>query len=721
MDYGSLHSGLPLVAAVFLALAAWGQARAESGPDGGPPWERFRTDHPRLFFNRNTFPVVRARALGPEREWFDNLRRRCDAMTGKAHPVRDHGGLAASAAFVHLVTGEERYLTLATGLLQRSIAYYRDCDRNNRSVNWYSTSRINAIAAYDWVYNFLSSEERRRLGRELLAHVDAVQPGRGKPTVHRRNTSSYTTGFYGTPSLLWYAGVATLGAGIDDARARDFTERGYDLYVKTLEHRRRATGDDGGAASPSLNYAWGAYPWAEFNFFHTMQSAFETDIAPQWPYVAHGVYYFLWNRLPGRRWFGSGDAYHDTNALPTWQTYTHLAQIRHFYGRAEPECAALAHWMQKQLEHQGYTSTWPCHPFLLTGLEQSPGPRPAGVQPLARHFESMGQIFMRSGDGPDDTYALFTAGGILAQHKHFDENNFVIFKQGFLALDSGTRPEPGSHLFQYYCRTVAHNCVLVRMEGERLPRYWGSRAPGEPDLPPANDGGMNRQVGAKMLAFETLPQYAYIASDATPCYNAEKCALALRQFVFVPPDHFVIFDRVVSRRPEYGKTWLLHTAREPKIEGDTFAAEHEQGRLFCRTLLPTDASIIKVGGPGRQFWNDGRNWPLPKGWRITDDTELLGQWRIKVSPGTSREADEFLHLIQVGDRRNLTGMDEARLISTDAHVGVEFNSMGRTVAVLFGLGGDPSGRITMTGGARPVARNFTTEVRKQAGLTGEAP
>ena len=46
---------------------------------------------------------------------------------------------------------------------------------------------------------------------------------------------------------------------------------------------------------------------------------------------------------------------------------------------------------------------------------------------------------MRSGRRPDSTYCLFTAGSKTAVHKHYDENNFVIFKNDFLALDSGTR------------------------------------------------------------------------------------------------------------------------------------------------------------------------------------------------------------------------------------------------------------------------------------------
>ena len=56
---------------------------------------------------------------------------------------------------------------------------------------------------------------------------------------------------------------------------------------------------------------------------------------------------------------------------------------------------------------------------------------------------------------------MFTSGGILEQHKHFDHNSFVIYKKGFLALDTGTRPEPGQHLTHYYAPTASKIGVLA--------------------------------------------------------------------------------------------------------------------------------------------------------------------------------------------------------------------------------------------------------------------
>jgi heparin/heparan-sulfate lyase len=468
-----------------------------------------------------------------------------------------------------------------------------------------------------------------------------------------------------------------------------------------------------------LNYALAAYPWAEFNFFHTFESATAVDIAADWPYVAYLPSYIFWNWLPGGREFGYGDAYHTTNLIRLRSLNLHLSQIVQFYAESLPECGEFAKWLLKKMPREE-SSSFPFARFLLTAMpDVKPAEHPADLMPTARHFEEMGQTFMRSGSGPNDTYALFTAGGILEMHKQYDHNNFVIYKKGFLAIDTGTRPEPGLHLSHYYCRTVAHNCVLIRMPDEQMPRYWGSPAPGEPKLSIPNDGGQREVIGSKVVAFESLPEYAYVAGDATDTYHPEKCRLALRQFLFLPPDHFVIFDRVISTRASYPKTWLLHTAQEPELLKNEFSCEQEEGKLFCRTLLPEHSMLKKIGGPGRQFWADKRNWSLPEGYRISDEHPLLGQWRVEVSPAEENEVDLFLHLIEVGDRgtESSTG---ATLIRKGDQVGVDIRAGEHRWAVVFGTEGRASGRVTRwLNGSEEFSRELIQEVEPQSGLYGK--
>jgi heparin/heparan-sulfate lyase len=266
--------------------------------------------------------------------------------------------------------------------------------------------------------------------------------------------------------------------------------------------------------------------------------------------------------------------------------------------------------------------------------------------------------------------------------------------------------------------------MLIRMPEETMPKYWGEvgfPAPGETLVPVPNDGGQNDLLGSEIVGFDENPYYVYIASDATKSYNPDKAGLVLRQLVFLPPDHFIIFDRVVSMKPEYKKTWMLHTATEPVISGDSFSADQDQGRLFCKTLFPENAKLNKVGGPGKQFWSGGQNWPIPDSnpdvnFNKSNTRELLGQWRMEISPDGERAEDFFLHLIQVGDR-SLTSIAETRSIKTLDQLGLQFQYGTMDYEVKFDIKNSAGGRISIKqNGNHLLQENFSKEIKSQKGL-----
>jgi heparin/heparan-sulfate lyase len=677
-----------------------------------PEWTgRIRRDHPRLFFNTDTWPEVRGRALGAEKAWYlstkqgvDRLMAELDLQTQVA--PRELGPAAAQAAFVFLVTDDTRYRDLAERCLDASLRFYDRCYRDRKTVNWYSTSRVHAICAWDWLYSHLDEGQRADLLARLVQAIDNVLQAR--PAIYRENMSGYDTGFYGVRNCLWFLGCTGFGTGIETDRINRWLVWGHDENLRMLEHRQRACGDDGGGASPTLGYVFGAYPWAEQNFFYTWLSSTGEDIAPRWPQSAWLANYVIWNWIgarPGPLEFGFGDTPHTTNELPLGQMYTHLANVRHLYGRSIPEAAALARHVQDILPHRGYSSSWFVYPFLLSRLESSPAALAPERLPRARHFETMGQIFMRSGTGPDDTYCLFTCGGSLSQHRHFDALNFVVYHRGFLALDSGTRyaeVENGQHLANYYAQTVAHNCVVVHQPGEPPAGYWGGTVEG-------NHGGQHKQIGSVLKAFHTGDDFVYVAGDATACYRhgvarhsgqpdlGEKCTLATRQLVFLPPDRFVIFDRVVATKPEYRKEWLIHMAHEPAIRDNIIRADHRGGRMFCRTLLPADAVLTPVGGPGKEFFAAGKNWSILDGGLTEENRAMMGRWRVEVAPVGSRQQDVFLHVLQVGDH-GLETMDPVELVNGDGACGVRLTRNDQTWNVTFRTRGELGGRLRRTGG-----------------------
>jgi len=699
-----------------------------------PNWtQRIRTDHPRLFFNVDTWPAVRERALGAERRWYDTVRNRTDRLLAKLRnetrpKPQDLGPDAAAAAFVFLMTKDREYLELAQKCLAASLDYYEDCYRQRKSVNWYSTSRVHAIMAWDWMYNDLPEAERQETMTRLVRVIDNVLKAR--PAIYRENMSGYATGFYGVRNCLWFIGCTAFGTGIETQKVNEWLVWGHDENHRLLAHRKRACGDDGGGASPTLGYVFGAYPCSEQNFFYTWLSATGENVAPQWPHGAWLANYVIWNWIaaqPAPLEFGYGDTPHTDNRLRTSQLFTHMANIRHLYGQTEPEAAALARYIQTIVPQKAYSSSWFIYPFLLSDLEQSPAPLTPSHLPHARHFEAMGQVFMRSGTNPNDTYCLFSCGGVLTQHRHYDALNFVIYHRGYLALDSGTRYDEvtnGQHPANYFAQTVAHNCVVIHQPGEPPARYWGGTVEG-------NHGGQHHQLGSVVKAFQTNDDYVYVAGDATACYQhgviqrngqpdlPEKSSLVTRQLLFLIPNHFVIFDRVTTTDPSYRKDWLIHTADKPQIEGQTIRADHGSGRLFCQTLLPDNARLTAVGGPDHAFWAAGKNWTIQADKLRPEQLAMMGQWRVEVTPAVPQKDDVFLHLIQVGSQ-NLQRMDDAVLIRDAAQWGLQLTTAGQTWEIKFNRRGELGGHVRRTGSARPIDAELITSVQKQSGIMGRS-
>lgn len=747
-----------ILAAGSLVLAASAMAADASAGDAALT-ERIRKDHPRMFFNADTWPRMKENAKGPARASLDALLKRVDSYpenpvcadfgpvqfhevktaggthkTTAASPivnVKEWGSQAAECALAWRFTGERRHLEKARKMLETSVAAYHAAYRNRRAVNWYSTSRILALCAYDWIWEGLSEDERRAIIVPLVQHVEDVQPGKGKPNIVRSNCSGIETGFYGVSSLLWYSGLAAYGDGFCDALARKHLAQGRELCLRLVKQRSDGAGDDGALVSAVPIYSMGAYPWAHFNFFHTWLSATGENIAASYPKLALFPNWIYWTWIPNGSnpqqplHSGFGDDLHTQNAIPMGRLYEHMTQYIHFFRDAAPAAARLAASLRDRAPCREFSADWPMYPFLFCGSDDGARPYPAdeleSIPLHARHFETLGQFVMRSGWRADSTYCTFTAGASIRQHKHHDENNFTIYKHDFLALDSGTRgAETDWNLRHYYAQTVAHNCVLVRRPGEPLPRYWGPSFNGPEGR--TNDGGMY-DAPAKVLAFETNGDYTYIASDATAAYG-RKCSRVVRQFVHVLPDVFVVYDRVGAADPSNGKAWLLHTKNEPRVEGRLLTADSGRGRIFCETVLPDDAALTVVGGPGKEFWSNGKNWSVDEKFLASAEKEAgetgrgpyFGAWRLEVAPGAPRADDRFLHVLMAADTASRAPRTEK--IEMDGMDGVKvmfpLASGGESEArVLFNRTGAVVGTIAVNGGA-PHA--LATGVQRQSGL-----
>ena len=703
-----------------------------------------RTDHPRIFFNSETWPQIKERAYGEKREYLDKLIEEVNQMTDdpvaanygpipeqdRSLPipaVKEFGRQAASCALAWRFTGKEKYLEKAKKMLKVSVNAYTEATKNIRPVTWYAHTRINAICAYDWIYEALTDEERRELIVPLVEHVEQIQPEYGL-NIPRNSAGDINTGFYGTRSMLWYSGLAAHGDGFCDSLAAKHLSTGYDWYRKVLQFRNDTAGDDGALSSAVPAYAMGNYCYAQFNFMHTMNSSAGINVAndyPMLPLYANWIWW-LWIRDTDRpvslRHAGVGDSYHNTNLMSSIPLYEQLSQFMQFYKDLDPECYGMTAALREFSRHTQLRShVYPILPFVIDTDHPS---KPYYLDVLknstlrARHFETLGQFYMRSAFAPDATYCSFTAGASLVQHKHFDENNFTIYKYDHLALDTGDRcKETDYNLVYYYSQSVAHNVVLVHKPDEPLPYHWGIKIENDTQAN-TNYGGMVKMSGAEVKAFETNDRFTYIASDATKCYG-EKCTEAVRQFVFLYPDYVIVYDRMDSSDPSYRKEWLLHTKNKPVVKKGLMRADSNDGRLFCQTLLPADAKFEVVGGKGKEFMVGDRNYPMEEGYVSENEKDAVrrargpywGAWRMEVEPSTPRKDDRFLHVLTAASVDAFKPVD-AKYVSEENRDGVKVKVDGHEIIFWFNRTGEIGGEVVYDGEACPL----TDEVQPQSGF-----
>ncbi len=264
-----------------------------------------------------------------------------------------------------------------------------------------------------------------------------------------------------------------------------------------------------------------------------------------------------------------------------------------------------------------------------------------------------GYVYARSSWDDDATYFFFKCGDRFTAHQHLDLGNFLIYKFEELIGDGGHYDGFGTpHDVNYHLRSIAHNTLLIHDESERWPGIRAGKVTG-------NDGGQSHNwphhngavadaeawqqdrrlydIG-DILAFEDQGEYLYVAGDCSKAYSSTKMEKWLRQIVFLRPNTFVVFDRVVSRDAAMKKTWLLQAMKRPEKQASHLVITNGKGRLFVQTLLPRQTDLqLRYGDQLYRY--DGQSFPPER------DTGPAPECRVEISPVQHSKEDLFLHVL----------------------------------------------------------------------------
>lgn len=569
-------------------------------------------------------------------------------------------------------------------------------------INWRGHGQAKPLAlAYDWLHDQWSEAQRESL-RDKLAEA-------GDYLIHRiRETrlSPYNVYLYNSPFQALVAVAIALYQ--DHPRGTPIMAFTEDLWLqRVLPVWRQVMGRQGGWHEGG-EYVGIGIGQAVYQVPALWRAATGEDLFATEPGLRGFLDFLVYRTRPDGSHFRWADGGHFNrnvpDRIPLALEYRHAAA----YGLDPPRALT--------------PTAWPWGPLPDPSLQD---PAAMARLPLSRFFDGLGLLVARSDWGPDATYVSFKTGPNYWSHVHLDQGAFTIFKGGALAIDSGLYgPRYGSdHHMNYSYQTIAHNTVTVTDPRDTVPGP-PRRGTKEPRAI-ANDGGQ-RRVGsgwgeepapidlaeweAKRHLYDTGQVHGLLEedglsvalADVTPAYTnhlsgtgtfsdrTRRVERFWRVFAYDRiADVVLVFDQLSASRPEFRKRWLMHSLEQPLLRKRGFsirvAATPERhwsgGRLEGEVLLPRAALLHSIGGPGFEYYVDGRNYDengsLLEQVRVRKQRQVEpGAWRIELQPLHEARDDLFLVVLQATD--GAEPAHRARLLEDGDRVGAEISGPLRT-------------------------------------------
>jgi para-nitrobenzyl esterase len=607
--------------------------------------------HPRVYVGAADLPALRAKVVTPEFK---------DAWEQVKSAQRDPRYGYFYSAFVHLVTGDRPVGRQAIEDALREL-------KGSTDARTFGMPFHLASAVYDWCYDLLSDEEKREFIAEFERLAASHSPG------YPANPQG--PGLVGHEQEGWLL-TGQLPAGV---AIYDESHTMYDAAAALFENVY--------VPARAFHYQGHAHHQGDSYF-----SRFMYDLAASWLFRRMGAgdvlsreqqfvpYQILYKMRPDGQQLKRGDTFDDSgrsDARKIEDSKRFCLQLTAYY-YDDPYLLGAA--------EGGLFNDLGAFEKVFELLFRKPGLRSRSLAelPLTKYFAGpIGDMVLRTGwtqglDSRDAIIEMRSGEYFFGNHQHKDFGTFQIYYRGALALATGVYGEyGGEHWKNYYHATISQNGLLILDPKEDGVSDGGERWPVHGDHPPdlqtllTDDYHMGEVLAHQTGPDAQRPEYSYVAGDLTRAYSAKVTRVTRSMAAFnmgnaTYPAALVVFDRVRSSLPEFKKTWLLHSIQEPEVRGRAIqiVRDHDgySGRLFVDSLLPAEADVIKVGGPGKEFWVDGlgRNFSESK----TGFSEP-GAWRIEVSPRVPANDDRFLHVLTVADAttheappvRRITGQD----------------------------------------------------------------
>lgn len=193
-------------------------------------------------------------------------------------------------------------------------------------------------------------------------------------------------------------------------------------------------------------------------------------------------------------------------------------------------------------------------------------PEPPDALSTAYWAPGTGQFAMRSDWTTGAAYSNFICGPYTESHAHRDQGSFVIYRGSWLAYDSNIASHSGIEQDE-----DRHNLVRITQNGGAITQVYDQTC--------------------HMTALANNTNFTYALAQVTPLYTGKsQVSKVEREYLFLKPGTFVVFDRVVTAGSGIARIWTLNTPGAPTINGDRLSYVSGANRLDVFRLSPTGLS-----------------------------------------------------------------------------------------------------------------------------------
>jgi hypothetical protein len=627
---GQLKEGSPVyrafaVAVVAALLPSFARAAAPEVP-------AVRKERPRIFLRTKAWDGPSVERIRP---WMKRPEYQTRAKKLGPGKYARYEGFASRLAVLWLLGGDEKAGKLALEQFKKSRI-------SGRTPSYWGLPAQRHAMLWDWLHDHPDWDPASKAAK--LKHLEDWA-NRAKGYLSSRNVA---TPFYSRMSGALGAMTAlALAIHGDSERGDEYVRFAHDYLVNKFGTIRAM--EDGATGGGTYGYMH------EFNDLALMVAAWRSATdwdAAEWirkdqnNWLERQMLFQIWTTYPNGWFVKDGDIWSGAHTDRS-KFRMQIDIIADMYDSGVGRQFALdmaKRWPKWDAWPSDYHTIYLWQFFVFNNPELKPEPLSTLGRAAVFSPKLHGIVCWRSSWDDDGTIIHFKSGESVDHHGTWDQGKFTIFKQTPLAIKNGAYLGYRSSHHRYYKSPWSANCVLftgpkhgggqphIDFDGAKSWKQWKAK----------RDQRYKRPPTGILLETEATDDLARAKGDLSA--SVGHGAKWIRDLVFLDYKVLVVLDRV-DRGPKLDRhRWTLHTINEPKVDGQLAVAGNKPGRLFCKTLLPKGAKLTKVGGPGHEFDQAGRN-RRPKGKQEWPPEMMQGAWRLDVEPADGAQKCVYLHVL----------------------------------------------------------------------------